>query len=152
MNKLIRLSSAAIILTASASFATVTLTNSYASASHAEAVITTAEVQINPSAGDVETLKTFVLTFPGAQEVAQGVVSYDTAPYVIQTGVENASKQYCFTFSFDANTISLSVSSDIEEPGTYELHLPGAFYLIDGESPEEELVWEYTVIGKAVSV
>lgn len=137
---------AATAITVSASYAAVGMMAPTA----VETKVAAADVVLTPAAGEVQTLKSFTLTFPGATEVTQGTVSYDTAPYVIRTDVEGASKQYCFSFSFSGNTISLAVSNEITEPGTYELHLLGGFYQIDGETPEEELVWTYDVTGAPV--
>ncbi|MDE6007280.1 MAG: hypothetical protein K2G67_06985, partial [Muribaculaceae bacterium] len=54
--------------------------------------------------------------------------------------------KYCFSMEFEANKMTLSVSTEITEPGNYTFHVPSGFYDIDGVAATENHSFEYTII------
>ncbi|MDE7412708.1 MAG: hypothetical protein K2N05_02810 [Muribaculaceae bacterium] len=103
-------------------------------------------LNILPEAGEVESLKTFTVTFDGATELAKGNLGYGNAPYVMSP--EWNDKKYCFDMSFEGNVMTLGVSSEITEPGEYTLHIPAGFYTIDGAEADEEYTFDYVIAGE----
>ena len=101
-------------------------------------------IEVNPVPGEVTSLKTFILTFEGASEVAKGDLGYSNAPYVMAPDWND--KKYCFDMSFEGNSMTLSISSEITDPGTYTLHVPAGFYTVDGEVAIKEYTFDYNVV------
>lgn len=104
------------------------------------------KMSVAPAPGEVESLKSFTVTVNGATEVTRDDVTYSNAPYVIAEG--SGDKKYCFSMDFSGNTMTLSISSEITDPGKYEFHIPAGFYKVDGEAATEEYTFNYTIAEK----
>lgn len=103
------------------------------------------EVSIVPAQGNVQSLKSFSVTFSSAEAVTRGNVGYGNAPTVHKTGDPDGDKQYCFNMSFEGNTMTLTVNNEITDEGNWTLTLPAGFYLIDGVESTEPLEFNYTI-------
>ena len=99
-------------------------------------------ITVTPAPGEVRTLQTFTLEFPEGQTVERGDVTYDNAPYVLS---ETSEQFWCFDMSFEANVMTLGVSSEITTSGSYTLYVPAGFYTVNGEAATEAYEFDYLV-------
>jgi uncharacterized protein (DUF1330 family) len=109
-------------------------------------------VTIDPAEGEVESLQTFVLTFPKNSLVAANI-SASAAPALANS--ENTLFSWddsnVATYSVEGNKLTLTTKAEVAIAGKYELTIPGAAYTTDGVEGRD-LTFAYTIVTSAKTV